>query len=307
MRAFSFGGGVQSMAALVLQVQGRIDYDVFLFSNVGDDSEHPDTLKYFSDVAMPYAEANGVKLIELRHIRRDGEEETLYKKLTRPGSRSTGIPIYLEGSGAPGRRSCTSQFKIRRIAVWQRRHGATRANPAVCGLGISLDEFQRMRTDSGIPTQVLEYPLINLRLTRKDCVNIIKSAGLPVPPKSACWFCPFHSKAAWHRLKVDNPDLFQKAVELEKILGDRSESLPRTVKTYTENDEGEIEIKSTELASRGRVYLTRELRPLDRVIGDQRDLFHRKFDSGEWVYSSDLPLPPDDDSGDICESGYCMT
>lgn len=44
IRAFSYGGGVQSTAALVLAAQGIIDYPLFLFSNVGDDSEHPGTL-----------------------------------------------------------------------------------------------------------------------------------------------------------------------------------------------------------------------------------------------------------------------
>lgn len=267
MRVFSFGGGVQSTAALVLATQGRIDYRTFLFSNVGDDSEHPDTLAYVNDVAMPYAKKNGIELIELRHRRRDGDEETLYKKLTRPGSRSTGIPIYLEGSGAPARRSCTVQFKIERMAVWQRRHGATRENPCITGLGISIDEIHRARTDSGIDTQILEYPLIDLRLRRSDCVKIISDAGLPVPPKSSCWFCPFHNKYQWHRLKTDRPDLFAKAVELERTLSERSE------KTL----------------GRGKVYLTRDLIPLDRVIGDQMDMF-----------------PPDEISLDNCESGYCM-
>ena len=42
MRTFSFGGGVQSTAVLVLQAQNKLPepYDVFLFANVGDDSEH---------------------------------------------------------------------------------------------------------------------------------------------------------------------------------------------------------------------------------------------------------------------------
>ena len=43
MRTFSFGAGVQSTAVLALQALGRLPdpYDVFLFANVGDDSEDP--------------------------------------------------------------------------------------------------------------------------------------------------------------------------------------------------------------------------------------------------------------------------
>ncbi len=264
LRTFSYGGGVQSTAALVLAAQGKINYSIFLFCNVGDDSENPATLEYVQSHALPFAAAHGIELHELRHIRRDGEEQTLYKTLTREGSRSTGIPIYLEGSGAPARRSCTSEFKIHRMAVWQRRHGATKDNPAVTGLGISLDEFHRARTDSGIDTQVLEYPLIDMRLTRQDCVNIISRAGLPVPPKSSCWFCPFHRMPAWQKLKRDTPELFDRAVELERVLSDRSELL----------------------LGRGKVFLTRKMRPLDQVVGDQLDMF--------------------DDIDDACESGFCM-
>ena len=46
LRVFSYGGGVQSTAALVLAAQGKIDFPTFLFANVGDDSEHPATLRY---------------------------------------------------------------------------------------------------------------------------------------------------------------------------------------------------------------------------------------------------------------------
>lgn len=46
IKVFSFGGGQQSVAALVLAAQGRIDYRTFLFANVGDDSERKGTLAY---------------------------------------------------------------------------------------------------------------------------------------------------------------------------------------------------------------------------------------------------------------------
>jgi hypothetical protein len=263
IRAFSYGGGVQSTAALVLAAQGKIDFRLFLFSNVGDDSERADTLTYVHDVAMPFAEEHEIELRELRHMRRDGTEETLYRKLTRPGSRSTGIPIFLEGSGAPGRRSCTADFKIRRIRKELRRRGASADEPAIVGLGISLDEFQRMRSESGFPDQRLEYPLITLRLTRQDCINIIARAGLPVPPKSSCWFCPFHRIPVWQEMLRNEPKLFDRAVALEVTLSDRSESL-----------------------GRGKVFLSRKMRPLDQVVGEQADMF---------------------ESDDACESGFCMT
>jgi hypothetical protein len=43
-----------------------------------------------------------------------------------------------------------------------------------------------MRSDSGIAHERVAYPLIDLRLDRAACVQIIRQAGLPVPPKSSC-------------------------------------------------------------------------------------------------------------------------
>lgn len=243
-RYFSFGGGVQSTAVLVLAATGRVQYDTFLFANVGADSENPATLAYVEQVAKPYATAHGIELVELQRTRRNGETDTLLRQLER-SARSIDIPAYM-GSGAPGNRNCTGNFKIDVIARYQKQHGATSAAPCVTGLGISLDEIQRARTDSGIAWQTLEYPLLDLRMYRRDCVRVIEDAGLPVPPKSSCWFCPFHRRDEWKRLKREQPGLFSKAVALEQMLNDRRAML-----------------------GRDEIYLHASLQPLERAVGDQ--------------------------------------
>ena len=226
LSVFSYGGGVQSTAALVLAAQERIAYRTFLFCQVGADSEDPRTLAYLHEVALPYAERNGLTLLILHKERRDGTPETLYQHLTRPGSRSIGIPVRMS-NGAPGRRSCTLDFKVRVVARWLKAHGATAENPATVGLGISLDEWQRMRTDSGMAHERLVYPLIDLRLDRAACTEIIRVAGLPIPPKSACWFCPFHRRAVWQQMREERPALFARAVALEQLLNERRAALGR--------------------------------------------------------------------------------
>lgn len=272
---FSFGGGVQSTAALVLAAQGNLDCQTFLFCNVGDDSENPDTLRYVREVAMPYADQHGIELIELQRIRRTGEIETLYGRLTRPGSKTIGIPVRLAGSGMPAQRNCTADFKIRLTAKWCRQHGATKAHPVTTLLGISLDEFQRMRNDSGIAYTRLGYPLIDRRLTRQDCRNIIAGAGLPIPPKSSCWFCPFHTVRAWRDLRDTRPDLFQKACDLEALLTARAKTLKRTPR------------KGAPPAEREAVFMSSKMHPLAQVVGDAIQPTLPEFD-------------------DVCESGYCM-
>lgn len=55
VRIFSYGAGVQSFATLVLQTKGKLStpYDVFIFANVGHDSENPATLEHYENVAKP--------------------------------------------------------------------------------------------------------------------------------------------------------------------------------------------------------------------------------------------------------------
>jgi hypothetical protein len=242
-RYFSFGGGVQSMAVLVLAVQGRVQYDAFLFANVGNDSENPATVAYVEDIAKPYAAANGIELVELQKTLRNGDKDTLLGRIEK--STSEYIPVFL-ANGMPGTRACTSNFKIRVISRYQKQRGATADNPCIAGLGISLDEITRARTHSGIAWQRLEYPLLDLRMTRADCRRVIEQAGLPVPPKSSCWFCPFRKPDQWTQLKREQPELFDKAVGLEVLLNGRREG-----------------------KGKDHVYLHKTLVPLSQAVGDQ--------------------------------------
>ncbi|MGH9213948.1 MAG: hypothetical protein ACRD2C_25235 [Acidimicrobiales bacterium] len=49
LRVVSFGGGIQSVALLALAAQAAIDYQTFLFANVGSDSENPAVADASSD------------------------------------------------------------------------------------------------------------------------------------------------------------------------------------------------------------------------------------------------------------------
>lgn len=62
LRVVSYGGGVQSTALLALATRARIPHRTFLFCNVGDDSEHPATLRCVREVATPFAAAHGIDL-----------------------------------------------------------------------------------------------------------------------------------------------------------------------------------------------------------------------------------------------------
>ena len=129
------------------------------------------------------------------------------------------------------------------------------------GIGISIDEYQRMH-DSLIEWEIHEYPLIDLRISRHECIKIIQSVGLPVPPKSSCYFCPYHSMSAWQELKSKHPDLFKQAIEVEKNINKKRIPLGKDA-----------------------MYLTRFLRPIDTLFGEQM----------EFIFEEET-----------CESGYCF-
>ena len=218
MRTFSFGAGVQSTAALVLAAQGRIDYKTFLFADTGD--EHPNTYDYLQSVHLPFAEKHGLEIHVLKKTSRDGSQYSILEHIDRLKT-AISIPAYLD-SGKPLRRHCTSDWKVQVLDKFLKQQGATPTAPMVCGMGISLDEVHRAR-DSRVLFEVLEYPLIDLRIKRSDCLAIVKDAGLPPPPRSACYFCPFHSTEHWRDLREDHPVLFARAVELETELSTRAE------------------------------------------------------------------------------------
>lgn len=267
LRTFSSGGGVQSTAALVLSAQGRIDFPVHLFANVGDDSEHPATLSYVREVAMPYAAAHGIEFHELRRVWRDGSERTLLQSLERP-SRTIDIPVRM-ANGAPGRRQCSKAFKSQVVARWTKRAGATPEKPAAVGIGFSTDEIDRVGVAPRAAWETATYPLLDLGLSRTDCHRVIADAGLPTPPKSSCWFCPMHRPAKWAEMRRDEPELFWRSVELERLLNERRDTL-----------------------GKDHVYFTRFARPLDEAIGEaQPALFDAS--AGEW-------------DGETCDEGVCF-
>lgn len=245
MHVISYGGGVQSTAMIVLATQGKLGHDerpVALFANVGDDSEHPATVRYVREVMTPWAAARGITVHELHRRKRDGSIETIWGRLMREGSRSLPIPVRMS-NGAPSTRSCTVDFKIKVIGKWLKAHGASKDNPATVAVGISWDEVERLGNRKLSGYERVYYPLVEMRLSRHDCQRIIHDAGLPIPGKSSCFFCPFHRPSMWARMRRDEPELFEQAEHLERTLNVRRRRL-----------------------GKDEVWLTRFNRPLTQAI-----------------------------------------
>jgi 3'-phosphoadenosine 5'-phosphosulfate sulfotransferase (PAPS reductase)/FAD synthetase len=263
IRTISYGGGVQSSAMLVLAAQGKLDeimggkIDAALFANTGDDSEHPKTLQYVREVMTPWAAKHGIEVVELHRTMKSGETETLWQRATDPNKKSLPIPVRLS-NGAPASRHCTVDFKIKVLQKWIKSHGATAEDPACVAVGISTDEYQRANNKSDAKFEKRVFPLLHLGLSRGDCMNLIKDAGLPVPHKSSCFFCPWHSKMTWAEMRRDEPELFEKSVELERILHEKADRFGHK-----------------------RAYMTDVLVPLEEAIMEAPESLFAEFNGGK--------------------------
>ena len=267
MRFISYGGGVQSTAMIVLAAQGKIPgVDAALYSNVGDDSELPATNHYVRNIMQPWAAEQGISVIELRRTLRTGETQTLWQRIMDYEGDKLREPIPVYGwSGAPMSRSCTADHKIKVLGKHIKSMAPKETWPVDVLIGISVDEIERAGRGKNEPWENRCYPLLDLGLRRSDCVNVIQDAGLPVPPKSSCFFCPFHSIQVWSEMRRDEPELFDKCVQLETTLNARRDA-------------------------RGmqRVYLTRKGKPIQEAIAEAGPtLFDGVFNEGG------------------CDEGYC--
>lgn len=268
LRIFSYGGGVQSNAVMVLQALGKLPatYDAYVFSNVGADSENPATLDYIETVAKPFMAEHEIRFIEVR------KPGPTLKELIMSERKSVVIPAYTCDGGKVRRlhRNCTDDFKVKVIDSFiAELPGVTHAE---VGLGISMDEFERVKDTNWHDefggrklgfTKRRDYPLIDLGLTREECKRIVSSVGLPEPPKSSCFYCPFRQTNEWIEFKKAEPELFAQAVEIDE------------------------QVRSKETSVQGRAYLHRSATPLRYAVGHQMS-----FDEYE---------------ADTCEDGFCMT
>lgn len=145
------------------------------------------------------------------------------------------VPAYILRDGhANGvmSRACTMDFKITVLEreakklAGIRRHKKGTPPTVTTWIGMSMDELQRVKMANKPWTQN-RWPLLEKRMTRRDCLQWMKENGYPEPPRSSCSYCPYHSNAEWQRLKTQEPEAFAQAVWYEKQLQRAMEQVER--------------------------------------------------------------------------------
>src|SRR5262245_50226764 len=237
----SYGAGVDSTAMLVGMWARGIRPDLILFADTG--SEQPSTYAYLFTM-QSWLESVGFPSITV--VRRTPPKAP-YTTLEGQCEANAQMP-----SLAYGGKSCSIEWKAKpqhkflktwapALACWARGEkvcraigfddsGADQKRSAHCnrvqfaiGLDDSAADRKRARkarsryAGGGLEADkfAYSYPLQEWNWNREQCIEVIRAAGLPVPIKSSCYFCPAMKKPEVVALATNQPALFAKAVAIE--------------------------------------------------------------------------------------------
>jgi hypothetical protein len=216
MNVISLGAGVQSTTMALMAAHGELtpmpDAAIFADTQWEPRAVYDHLAWLRSGDVLPFP----VHVVTAGDIRAHaiGQSNT-------SGGRFASIPWYSvspKGADGIGRRQCTREYKVEPLAKKQREllgYAPRKRIPAGAmsvWIGISLDEAIRMKSARNA-WQVNRWPLVEQRMTRRDCLRWLERNGYPKPPKSSCIGCPFHSNDQWRAL---TPEEFADAVEVDK-------------------------------------------------------------------------------------------
>lgn len=209
----SNGGGTQSNATICLIHAGILPKpDAIVMADT--EREMPNVFEYQRKYILPLVDEMGIPFVVAK--KSDFTDWDLYDKRGEP------LPgFFTERNGRKSNDDCnkkpaycSSKWKTEVSRKFLNLHFKDEVKNGVDSwIGYTTDELRRVRTPIG--KWQSRYPLIELRMTRPDCIKYVENYGLPTPPKSACWMCPNRPNHEWLDMKRHQPDVFQKAVQFE--------------------------------------------------------------------------------------------
>jgi hypothetical protein len=202
----AWGGGTNSTAAIVGLWERNVRPDLILFADTG--GEKPETYEY---IAVFKGWLGRHSFPDLHVIQKDSMYESLEDNC---------LQKHMLPSLAYGLRSCSDKWKRQpqdkfvnhwepAVECWQNGEKVTKI------IGYDASEIRRARIPEDAKYRYW-YPLIEWKWRREDCEAAILRGGLPLPMKSACFFCPASKKHEIHWLRGKHPDLFERAVNMER-------------------------------------------------------------------------------------------
>lgn len=259
MIALSLGWGVQSWTLAAMSALGELPkVDVAIHS----DTTHERAATYaFASEWTPWLQERGVKVATVVNEGREGTDVVI-------GGGKIPIPAHTAQDGKAGviRRQCTGAWKIRPIRRYLQAH--RHGKPVELWLGITADEVQRAK-DSDVAYITHRFPLLELGMSRADCLSWLTAHNLPSPGKSSCVFCPYLNRRAWQQMKREGGADWQHAVEVDVAI--RDVRLP------------------------GQLFVHPKRLPLEQAVVIPEDTGY-----------SQLDLLSSDDTDAECDSGHCF-
>ena len=205
MNVLTYGGGTNSTALAIELMNRDISLDLIIFSDTG--GEKPGTYKYIAYFSK-HLVSRGYPAITI--VKKGGIMETLEEECARKNC----LP-----SIAYGFKTCSHKYKIEPVDKHLNNHIKARevwksGEKITKFIGFDADEAHRVK-DFTDKKYVVKYPLVEWDMGRKECVESIKREHLMLPGKSACFFCPSSCISEIKALKVQHPDLYDRAVAME--------------------------------------------------------------------------------------------
>ncbi len=226
MKIVAYGGGTNSTALLIECVKRNIDIDLILFADTG--GEKPHTYQYVKTFSKWLVD-NGMP--EIITVRKSGNGETLEEECKRL---KTLPPI------AFGFKTCSQKYKIQPLDKYLNNLDAAKEEwksgmKIIKLIGFDADESHRIK-DYTDDKYTIEYPLVDWNMGRDECIETIKEAGLCLPGKSACFFCPSSRQSEVKQLQHVYPELAQRCIEMEANAKDNLTSIKGLGRNFSWTD-----------------------------------------------------------------------
>lgn len=219
MNVVSYGGGTNSTAMIIGMIERDIPIDLILFADTG--GEKPWTYEYV-DLFDAWLKERGHQGIEkLQYTNRNKNRMTLedecLKSHTLPSLAYGGKKCSLKHKRAVQDKRCNNDVGCKR--EWKAKRKVQKY--------IGFDAGEAVRIYNAKPKDALDkkyaynYPLYEWDWYRPDCVNAIINAGLPLPGKSSCFFCPSMKTDEILELREKHPELLERALRIEDNARDK--------------------------------------------------------------------------------------
>jgi hypothetical protein len=239
----AYGLGVDSTAMLVEFAHRDIRPDRILFADTG--GEKPETYAYLPIIQRYLAGIGFPEVVTVRYQPTRAVYHTLEAQCLHTGTLPSlaygGKSCSLKYKRTPQDKYILAAFPPDEFAQQGRRVvraigfevGEKRRTYAHAVKAIGLDADEEYRVTWTPPTEnearrtsreawldqhyfVYYYPLMEWGYDRERCKRIIAAEGLPVPVKSACFFCPASKKQEILWLRERHPDLLGRALKIER-------------------------------------------------------------------------------------------